>query len=237
MIPWLEGSPAFPPSEQALRTPNGLLAAGGSLNAEWLLVAYQQGIFPWFNPGEPILWWSPDPRLVLQPSRVHISRSLRKRLRRGEFEVRFDSAFSAVIAACAAPRPNAAGAGTWISAEIRQAYQQLHELGYAHSVECWQDGRLVGGLYGVALGKVFFGESMFARQTDASKVAFVHLARFLQQQAYAIIDCQVHTAHLASLGAEEIARARFGELLARHARDLDHRGRWPLQPTAHYSWE
>ena len=234
MIPWLEGAPGFPPLEQALTQPNGLLAAGGALDPQWLLTAYRQGIFPWYSPGEPILWWSPDPRLVLLPDELHISRSLRKTLRRCPFELRVDSAFSAVIEACAAPR--APALGTWISAEMRAAYLAMHELGYAHSVECWRDGRLVGGLYGMALGRVFFGESMFSLATDASKVAFAHLVRFLRTQGYAIIDCQMKTAHLMSLGAREITRQQFLDMLDRHACAPRSLHRWPAASLADMDW-
>jgi len=234
MIPWLEGTPGFPPLEQALTQPNGLLAAGGALEPQWLLTAYRQGIFPWYSPGEPILWWSPDPRLVLLPDELHISRSLRKTLRRCPFELRVDSAFSAVIEACAAPR--APALGTWISAEMRAAYLAMHELGYAHSVECWRDGRLVGGLYGMALGRVFFGESMFSLATDASKVAFAHLVRFLRTQGYAIIDCQMKTAHLMSLGAREITRQQFLDMLDQHACAPRSLHRWPAASLADMDW-
>ena len=234
MIPWLEGAPGFPPLEQALTEPNGLLAAGGALEPQWLLTAYRQGIFPWYSPGEPILWWSPDPRLVLLPDELHISRSLRKTLRRRPFELRVDSAFSAVIEACAAPR--APATGTWISAEMRAAYLAMHELGYAHSVECWRDGRLVGGLYGMALGRVFFGESMFSLATDASKVAFAPLVRFLRTQGYAISDCQMKTAHLMSLGAREITRQQFLDMLDRHACAPRSLHRWPAASLADMDW-
>lgn len=234
MIPWLEGAPGFPPLEQALTQPNGLLAAGGALEPQWLLTAYRQGIFPWYSPGEPILWWSPDPRLVLLPDELHISRSLRKTLRRCPFELRVDSAFSAVIEACAAPR--APALGTWISAEMRAAYLAMHELGYAHSVECWRDGRLVGGLYGMALGRVFFGESMFSVATDASKVAFAHLVRFLRTRGYAIIDCQMKTAHLMSLGAREITRQQFRDILDQHARAPQSLHRWSAASLADMDW-
>lgn len=212
MIPWLGDVPDFPPLEQALTTPNGLLAAGGALSPEWLLAAYRRGIFPWFNAGEPILWWSPDPRLILVPGEIRISRSLRKRLRSGHFELRFDSAFAAVVQHCAAPRPQRPA--TWISPRIAAAYTRMHELGHAHSVESWRDGKLVGGLYGIALGRVFFGESMFALEPDASKVALVHLAALLERLGYGMIDCQMTTAHLQSMGAREISRAAFAEALA-----------------------
>ena len=208
MIPWLDPHDDFPPVEQALRDPNGLLCAGADLSAPRILAAYRSGIFPWYSPGEPILWWSPDPRMVLVPDEFKISRSLRRRLQQGDYEVRLDSAFAAVIRACAhAPRPGQSG--TWITREMRTAYLALHELGYAHSVETWIDDELVGGLYGLAIGRMFYGESMFARRNDASKIALVHLVRFLRAHGYGLIDCQMNTAHLASLGAREIPRSEF----------------------------
>ena len=234
MIPWLAGRPTFPPVDRALAEPNGLLAAGGALTPPWLLEAYRHGIFPWFSEGEPILWWSPDPRLILVPAEIRISRSLRKRLRRGEFEVRLDTAFARVMAACAAPRERAVG--TWITDSIQAAYRAMHELGYAHSVECWQDDELVGGLYGMAVGRVFFGESMFARVTDASKVALAHLARLLEQRNYAIIDCQMTTAHLQSMGAREISRALFSAGLARWTQEGDRPQMWTSDALASLSW-
>lgn len=212
MIPWLEDRPDFPPIECALGEPNGLLAAGGELNADWLLTAYGQGVFPWFADGDPILWWSPDPRMVLFPREIKISRSLRKVLNSQRFSVRSDSAFTRVLQECAAPREGAQG--TWILPSMQAAYTELFEAGHAHSVEVWQGDELVGGLYGVAQGRLFFGESMFHRQTDASKVAFAHLARRLDQAGFLLIDCQMHTSHLASLGAREISRAHFIEHLA-----------------------
>jgi len=211
MIPWLGRAHDFPPLERALDQPNGLLAAGGDLSAGRLLAAYSRGIFPWFSDGEPILWWSPDPRMVLYPAEVRVSRSLRKALRRDEHEVRVDTAFTAVMRACAEPRPHQAG--TWIVPAMIGAYAELHARGYAHSVETWRAGELVGGLYGVAIGRAFFGESMFARATDASKVALVHLARQLERWQFGMIDCQMRTAHLASLGAREITRSRFSRAL------------------------
>lgn len=204
----------FPPLYKALDEPNGLLALGGCLSTERLLNAYRNGIFPWYNPGEPLLWWSPDPRLVLFPDCVNISRSLAKTLRKGLFTVTFDRAFDQVMACCAEPRQ--ASSGTWITDEMMQAYQDLHHQGLAHSVETWFEGELAGGLYGVAIGQVFFGESMFHKRTDASKVAFVTLARQLKQWNYRLVDCQVHTQHLLSLGAEEIARTDFSALLKRY---------------------
>jgi len=205
----------FPPVEYALREPDGLLAVGGDLAPERILNAYRHGIFPWFSPGQPILWWSPDPRAVLFPERLKVSRSLRKSISHHTFRVTFDTAFAQVIRACA-ETPRRGQAGTWISEEMQQAYFRLHELGYAHSVESWLGDELVGGLYGLRLGRIFFGESMFSRRTDASKVPFVHLVRKLQSEGVVLIDCQVTTEHLLSLGAEEIPRQRFIELLERY---------------------
>ncbi|MDO9142019.1 MAG: leucyl/phenylalanyl-tRNA--protein transferase [Methylobacter sp.] len=201
----------FPLVSQAFREPDGLLAVGGCLSQTRLLKAYRHGIFPWYNPGEPILWWSPDPRLVLFPDKLLISRSLGKTLRKSKFSVTFNQAFDEVIAACADPRKDAAG--TWITSAIDAAYKQLHQAGFAHSVETWLDGELVGGLYGVALGQVFFGESMFHTKTDASKVAFATLVQQLNAWGYRLIDCQVHSQHLSNFGAEEINRHHFIKLL------------------------
>jgi leucyl/phenylalanyl-tRNA---protein transferase len=216
----------FPPVE--LASPEGLLAVGGDLRAERLLEAYRHGIFPWYNPGQPILWWSPDPRAVLFPPKLRVSRSLRQTLRRKKFEVTLDAAFRDVIENCARPRPKSPGGGTWITPEMIEAYCVMHERGYAHSVESWREGALVGGLYGVALGNAFFGESMFSRDTDASKVAFVHLVRQLDAWGYALIDCQMSTQHLFSLGAEEIRRRDFMARLEQALKQPDHRGRWRL---------
>lgn len=204
---------AFPSLDKALGEPNGLIAVGGCLSPRRILNAYRNGIFPWFNPGEPILWWSPDPRLVLFPDKLQVSRSLRKTLRKQLFEIRYDSAFEQVIIACAAPRGDQGG--TWITEDMKQAYLQLHKLGIAHSVEAWQDQQLVGGLYGIGIGRVFFGESMFHRKTDASKVVFAHLVGQLTDWQYQLIDCQVSSEHLFSLGAEEIPRTVFADLLNR----------------------
>ena len=201
----------FPPLNTALREPDGLLAIGGCLSEKRLLNAYRHGIFPWYNPGEPILWWSPDPRLVLFPDKLMVSRSLRKTLRKNSFSVTFDRAFGDVIAACAKPRADSAG--TWITGDIDGAYNALHRSGFAHSVEAWQDGELVGGLYGVAIGRVFFGESMFHTRTDASKVVFASLVEQLKAWGYQLIDCQVHTRHLASFGAVNCDRSTFAQLL------------------------
>jgi leucyl/phenylalanyl-tRNA--protein transferase len=215
---WLDADDkgyAFPPVEHALREPDGLLAVGGDLAPERILSAYRQGIFPWFSPGQPILWWSPDPRAVLLPEKLKVSRSLRKTINKGSFRVTFDTAFEQVIRACAAT-PRRGQPGTWITEEMQQAYIHLHRMGHAHSAESWSGDDLVGGLYGIRLGRVFYGESMFSRRTDASKVAFVHLVRKLQEEGVVLIDCQVTTDHLLSLGAEEIPRRRFVELLRQH---------------------
>jgi len=208
---WLTPNSFFPPLEDALVEPNGLLAAGGDLSPERLIEAYRSGIFPWFNENEPILWWSPDPRMVLFPSELRISRSLNKILRNSNYEVRVDSAFSQVIQACAAPRKGQSG--TWIHSDMVSAYTELHEMGLAHSVETWVGGELIGGLYGIAQGKMFFGESMFSRIHDASKIAFVHLVKQLEQWNFNMIDCQMRTAHLASFGAREIPRKEYSQRL------------------------
>lgn len=226
MIPWLEKEDPFPAVHTALRDPNGLLCAGADLSPGRLLQAYAQGIFPWFNEGEPILWWSPAPRMVLFPAEMRVSRSLAKTLRQGRFEIRLDTAFPHVMAECAAPRRHQAG--TWISSGMQSAYCRLHELGYAHSVESWRGGRLVGGLYGLALGRVFYGESMFCRESDASKVAFAHLVRYLEQRGFLMIDCQMTTAHLSSLGAREISRTEFIGNLRQWTTDVQPE-RWPRE--------
>jgi len=228
-IVWLDEhdpNTAFPPVEQALTEPDGLLAAGGDLSIARLLQAYRRGIFPWYSTGQPILWWSPDPRAVLYPAELKVSRSLAKTLRNGGFEVRFDTSFAKVIDACSDRGPKSEG--TWIVPEMRQAYCALHEHGYAHSVETWRDGELVGGLYGVALGRIFFGESMFTRARDASKVALARLCELLVQRDFAVIDCQMVTAHLMSMGARTVPRTEFTSLLERHAQPPDPTGRWVL---------
>jgi leucyl/phenylalanyl-tRNA--protein transferase len=216
---------AFPPLDLALSDPEGLLAFGGCLSPQRLLNAYRHGIFPWYGPGEPILWWSPNPRLVLFPDRLQVSRSLGKTLRRQIFDVTFDMAFSKVMQECAAPREGQHG--TWITQDMLAAYCELHRLGCAHSVEAWQNGVLAGGLYGVTIGRVFFGESMFHRQRDASKVAFVHLVQRLISWGYRLIDCQVSSGHLLSLGAQEIPRTQFAELI----------GDWCGTPAADSAWQ
>jgi leucyl/phenylalanyl-tRNA---protein transferase len=211
VIPWLKIDSPFPPVEKALAAPNGLLAAGEDLSPARILDAYSKGIFPWFSEGEPVLWWSPDPRMVLFPDELKVSRSLAKVVKSNAFEIRVDSAFLPVMQACAKPRPGQGG--TWIVSEMIEAYSHLHQQGFAHSVESWQDDQLVGGLYGMALGKVFFGESMFARRTDASKVALVALVDRLKRNGFQLIDCQQETRHLTSLGAHPIPRAEFTQRL------------------------
>ncbi len=207
MIALLHDDTPFPPLEQALGEPNGLLAMGGSLSVARLMDAYRRGIFPWFNEGDPVLWWSPDPRMVLFPTEFAVSRSLRKTLRKEGYEVRTDTVFEQVMRACAAPREGQAG--TWIHEGMVAAYTALHRMGHAHSVETWVDGELAGGLYGVAIGRMFYGESMFSRRTDASKIALAHLAKQLVRWNFGMIDCQMNTRHLASLGAREIPRSEF----------------------------
>jgi leucyl/phenylalanyl-tRNA--protein transferase len=206
-IPWLGETDPFPPVDRAMHDPNGLLAAGGDLSPGRLLDAYARGIFPWFNEGDPLLWWSPDPRMVLWLHKFHVSRSLRRTIRSGRYSVTLDTAFDDVMAECAAPRRGEDG--TWITDEMTEAYQRLAALGHAHSVETWSDGQLVGGVYGVAIGRMFFGESMFSRRTDASKVAIAGLAAQLGRWGFELIDCQMSTSHLASLGAHEMPRAEF----------------------------
>jgi leucyl/phenylalanyl-tRNA--protein transferase len=226
MIPWLETNTPFPDVSEALTIDApGLLAAGADLSAQRLLSAYKHGIFPWFSEGQPILWWSTDPRMVLMTDRFRISDSLRKTLRRversmqhgGRWQVRFDSAFETVMRSCAAPRKD--GPGTWISEDIIAGYTGLHALGYAHSSELWLDGELVGGAYGVCIGRMFYGESMFARVTDGSKIALAYLVAFLRSHGVAMIDCQQETGHLASLGAAPIPRAAFLDHLRRAIRE------------------
>ncbi|MBS1217757.1 MAG: leucyl/phenylalanyl-tRNA/protein transferase [Proteobacteria bacterium] len=212
MIPWLENGDPFPPVERALDEPGGLLAAGTDLSPARLLTAYRNGIFPWYSAGQPVLWWSPDPRMVLFPAEFRMPRSLAKRLRRRDYEIRVDTAFETVMRACAAPRDDAAG--TWITPEMIAAYCELHRLGHAHSVETWIAGELAGGLYGVALGRMFYGESMFTRVPDASKIALAHLVRQLERREFGMIDCQMNTAHLARFGARELPRTAFSRRLA-----------------------
>jgi leucyl/phenylalanyl-tRNA--protein transferase len=207
MIPLLGPSDSFPPVDRALDEPNGLLAAGGGLGISRLTEAYRLGIFPWFSDGDPVLWWCPDPRMVLPTHHVHVSRSLGRRLRRSDYEITMDHAFPQVVQACAAPRRHETG--TWLVPSMRRAYTCLFEAGVAHSIEVWVNGSLAGGLYGVAVGRMFYGESMFSRVSDASKIAIVALSAQLAHWGFPMIDCQMRTAHLATLGAIEIPRARF----------------------------
>lgn len=229
MIPFLLPHSPFPPLQQALREPNGLLAAGGDLSTQRLLAAYRKGIFPWFNAGEPILWWSPDPRMIMFPSDIRITRSLHKTLKQHRYVVHADHAFSAVMHACAAPRHGQNG--TWIHPEMIAAYENLHEDGLCHSIETWLDDELVGGLYGIALGRVFFGESMFSRVNDASKIALVYLARQLQEWNFGLIDCQMKTPHLISMGAIEIPRQAFADLIATWVDLPNRQGKWNFDHT------
>lgn len=214
----------FPPAERALREPDGLLAAGGDLSVARLLAAYRRGIFPWYSPGQPILWWSPDPRAILEPGELRLSRSLRKAIRNRGYETRLDYAFAEVLTACGSPalRPQ----GTWISDEMIAAYTELHELGYAHSVETWHEGHLVGGLYGVTIGRVFCGESMFSLERDASKVALQRLCTELIHRGYTFIDCQMSTPHLESLGARPVPRRQYLERLKVEGALPDRPDRW-----------
>lgn len=214
----------FPAIDSALVEPDGLLAAGGCLSSQRIINAYKQGIFPWYSPGDPILWWSPNPRLVLFPDKIVISRSLKKTLRKGKFDLSYDQAFNQVMQFCASPR--AQETGTWITEDMYLAYTELHQLGVAHSFESWIDNELVGGLYGIAIGQVFFGESMFYKQTDASKVAFCGLVHQLSKWGYRLIDCQVHTQHLSSFGAEEINRDNFSKLIQQHCSIQPHENAW-----------
>ncbi len=215
----------FPSPERALKEPNGLLAIGGDLSPQRLLAAYRVGVFPWYNDDRgPILWWSPDPRAVLFPSSIKISRSLRKRIARGDLEVTLDRAFADVVIGCSLPREGQGG--TWITPAIRAAYGELHALGYAHSVETWRSGTLVGGLYGISIGRMFFGESMFTRETDASKVALARLAAQLHCWEFELIDCQMMNPHLASLGAMEMPRREFIARLRNNPSNLTRIGPW-----------
>ncbi|WP_127555403.1 leucyl/phenylalanyl-tRNA--protein transferase [Saccharospirillum alexandrii] len=219
-LSWLEAeqNACFPPTTEALANPPGLLAAGGALTPEWLLTAYERGIFPWYSDGEPILWWSPEPRMVLLPGEMHLSRSFRKAYRQTPPTITVNGAFTRVIAACQAPR--ARQPGTWISTSMRDAYTELHQLGWAHSIEVWCDDDLIGGLYGVGIDGVFFGESMFSRRTNGSKLALLALQEAALLQSLRLIDCQVYNDHLASLGAREVERRWFEQQLPRQRRQL-----------------
>ncbi|WP_084649207.1 leucyl/phenylalanyl-tRNA--protein transferase [Saccharospirillum impatiens] len=219
-LSWLDAEQdvCFPPTDQGLVNPPGLLAAGGSLTPDWLLTAYERGIFPWYSEGEPILWWSPEPRMVLIPGDMHVSRSLRKAFRHEPVRITLNTAFAEVIAACQAPR--AKQPGTWISSEMREAYTELHQLGWAHSIEVWRKNVLVGGLYGIGIEGVFYGESMFSRHTNGSKFALLALQEAALMQSLRLIDCQVYNDHLASLGAREVERPWFEQQLPRQRRKL-----------------
>ena len=215
-ITWLtpgDPSDAFPPLETALNEPEGLLAAGGDLGTERLLYAYRNGIFPWYEEGQPLLWWSPDPRCVMQADDLHVSRRLRRDLRKGTAEIRFNTVFSEVIRACAAPRRSLQG--TWITSQMIAAYERLHEQGWAHSIEVWQDDELAGGLYGLAIGRTFFGESMFSRKPNASKIALLALTQHMRRGDFELLDCQVTSQHLLDLGATLMPRRRFASTLKR----------------------
>jgi leucyl/phenylalanyl-tRNA--protein transferase len=229
MIPYLGPLDLFPPVESAREDMGGLLAVGGNLQPDRILDAYRRGIFPWGTVDGQPLWYSPDPRMVLFPEEFRLTRSLRKTLRAGCFEVRFDSDFPGVMAACGSTPRNGQD-GTWITAEMRHAYTRLHELGWAHSVETYADGELVGGLYGMAIGRMFYGESMFSRRSDASKVAFAHLIDFLVTHQFGMIDCQMYTDHLASLGGREIPRAEFLDRLSVLTASGSPRTRWSTDP-------
>lgn len=217
---------AFPHPHLALTEPEGLLAVGGDLSPERLIAAYRHGIFPWYSEDQPILWWSPDPRMILFPKHLHISRSLRKHLRKKVYQVTLDQDFLGVIQACASPRLG--DKGTWITPEIKQSYHRLHQMGYAHSVEAWEEGELVGGLYGLSIGRVFFGESMFSQRADASKVALAYLCRQLQHWGFPLIDCQVQSEHLQRLGAQTIPRSEFLHWLRQLCPIPMHRESWQL---------
>jgi leucyl/phenylalanyl-tRNA--protein transferase len=227
LIPWLRPADPFPALDSALREPNGLLAAGGDLSVSKLLDAYRHGIFPWFSDEDPILWWSPDPRMVMFPSEIRIPRSLRKASRATKFEVTADRVFARVISACRMPRDGQDG--TWITEEMATAYSDLHEAGYAHSLETWIDGELVGGLYGVAIGRAFFGESMFTRVDNASKFALAALAQQLDAWNFGLIDCQMRTDHLAMFGAREIPRTEFAQRLSELVNYDGVSGRWEVE--------
>jgi leucyl/phenylalanyl-tRNA---protein transferase len=233
MVPWLTDDTPFPPVSRALAEPNGLLAVGGDLSADRLLSAYSRGIFPWYATGQPIMWWSPDPRMVLEIDEFKPARSLRKRLRQKWFDVRSNTAFETVIQACA-EMPRRGQYGTWITPQMKAAYSALHRDGYAHSIETWRNGNLVGGLYGVLLDRVFFGESMFALETDASKVALATLVGLLRVLRVKLIDCQQETAHLASLGAKAIARNHFAERLGNLINSTTPCSEWPRGALLHH---
>ena len=219
---------AFPPVDAALREPDGLLAAGGDLSPKRLLAAYRRGIFPWYDEGQPLLWWSPDPRCVFKPGDLHVSRRLRRELRRSSAELRFNTAFSDVIRACAGPRRYQEG--TWITHDMMSAYQELHRAGWAHSIEVWEDQTLIGGLYGLVIGRALFGESMFSKRSNASKIALLMLNQMLDDNLLGLIDCQVQSNHLLSLGASVIPRARFIAMLDKLCEPPKEFENWPDGP-------
>lgn len=224
-LPWLDpDNIGFPPLESALADPNGLLAVGGALSPAWLLTAYSHGIFPWYEEGQPILWWAPDPRLVIYPEHFHASKSLKKLVKKNPYVLTMDRDFPAVMTACAAPRENSQG--TWITPDMLAAYKTLHGQGHAHSVEVWDGDKLVGGLYGIAIGQVFFGESMFSRRDNTSKLAMYYLVRQLQAWNYALIDCQVDSPHLRRLGATEIPRHEFARKIHQYTALAPEPGTW-----------
>lgn len=230
-IVWLdpEDPPnAFPHIDDALVEPEGLLAAGGDLGSARLIEAYRRGIFPWYDDGQPILWWSPDPRCVLRPREFHVSRSLRRALRKSSMEIRFNTVFSDVIRACAEPRPSQTG--TWITADMIVAFERLHDEGWAHSIEVWDGGELAGGIYGIAIGRMFFGESMFSRLTNASKFGLLALSRIMSDEGFALLDCQVVSAHLTTLGARMIPRSEFAAILAEACEPPLAFEKWPDAP-------
>lgn len=217
----------FPPPSLAMRDPNGLLAIGGDLSVTRMIRAYSQGIFPWYNPDEPILWWCPDPRAVLIPSELRVSRSLAKTIRKENYAVSLNLAPAEVLDACAGPRRGSRG--TWLGPDMRRAYLELHEKGFCQTVEVWRQGYLIGGLYGVSIGRAFFGESMFSRESDASKIALYHLCRQLQAWRYEVIDCQISSAHLQSLGARDVSRERFLGLLRSAVEAPGRTGQWRFE--------
>lgn len=226
-LPWLApDNLEFPDITKAWKDPNGLLAVGGDLSPDRLANAYRQGIFPWYEDGQPILWWSPEPRMVLIPNEIHISKSLNKFLKKTPFQITMDTAFDQVIQACSLPREE--GGGTWITEEMKTAYQQLHHLHIAHSLEVWFEDQLVGGIYGVCIGKAFFGESMFSKVTNASKVALVYLSGQLNHWGFGFIDCQMETDHLASMGAKPISRSQFQQLLLDYTGVSTDSSKWTL---------
>ena len=230
-VTWLtagDAPDAFPPVAEALAEPDGLLAAGGDLSTPRLLAAYRRGIFPWYDDGQPLLWWSPDPRCVFRPGDLRVSRRLRREVRRSSCELRFNTAFAEVIRACAGPRPHQRG--TWITTDMRTAYERLHREGWAHSVEVWRQDALVGGLYGLAIGRAFFGESMFSRQSNASKLALLYLDRLLSDGTLGLLDCQVESGHLRSLGAVTIPRVEFVQQVDALCTPPEPFAGWPAAP-------